>query len=97
MAAFPGTMGLKVKFYDGYLKPDDTYRAEGRTGACQSGGGGVAQLPRSQADPDGSINFTASVCARPRQLVSDPKGGRSVPHGSGVHKIPSHRSGTPVA
>ena len=63
MAAFPGPMGLKVKFYDGYLKPDEIYREEVRTGACQSGGGVVAQLPRSQADPDGSINFTASVPA----------------------------------
>lgn len=53
-------MGLKVKFYDGYLKPDEIYRGEVRTGACQSGGV-VAQLPRSQADPDGGINFTTSV------------------------------------
>ena len=67
MATMPGNGGIKVKFYDGYLKPGEIYREEIRTGPCGSGGTAVAQLPRSQADDDGSINIVATLKANALQ------------------------------
>jgi len=61
LATVPGTTGLRLKFYTGYLKPDIIYREDLMTGRCGTAGSRALALPRAQADPDGSINFLTSV------------------------------------